>query len=129
MQRYTPLDLEPYCNHQVFLRDHPKTYRSHLPNGGLADVYFTPLPYHEFGIKACINGVPFIFPAVGPERYDNVACEEQTISGIDRQYTELHLLGFGEYGDSADNMTLKYANGTSTAVSFFVYDCRRGSVG
>src|ERR1044072_3065354 len=98
---YINLDLKHLFNHQLFLVNHSKQYSSPTPtlNGGIASSafptlrFFSTSSFHLSSEKIEINHIPYIFPEILLNTYDNVLCEEQTCHDINEKCSEIHFLG------------------------------------
>ena len=121
MCKFFKLHLEDYFNHKIIGDENVIKNISSLNNIGISGCFFCPDMLPDSLKEIVIDNVPYTFPDKSPEKYDNVACEEQIIITPVGKYSAAYFLGLCEWGDFKENLKLKFNNCCEEAEVFF-YD-------
>lgn len=117
MCNFVNLNLHEYYNHKSI-----DDGKSTLENKGFWGTCFDPQSLPNSLETITIENIPFVFPDKSSDKYDNIACEEQTIYIPHEKYTTLHLLGFCEWGDYNEKIKLIYEGNVNEEIDIFFYD-------
>lgn len=117
--KYDCIDLTDLYNNKIIFDEHDDAASA------LEDCFINDC-FHN----ADSGGVPFLFPTCTDGNYlphDNISCEGQIIDVNNRLYKSIYCVGFCEWGDMQDELTLNYKNGTVGHSTLFFYDWDRTS--
>lgn len=112
----TCLDLSPYLNAVCA----SPTYE---PGAGVVNAWGNSFPLEEiaFGRRIVLDGVRFDLPAKKDNGPDHIECLGQCISISTEakagQFAIIHVLGFGELGSQALDLTAEDISGTTVRIS------------
>ena len=125
MDNYTKINLVKIFNHKAILKYKEEMNLISLENRGLGPTAEFYLYQEKDNIKSdgiiLIENIPFAFPDISINSYDNIECNEQIIPVRKQIYNKVHFLGLSIYGNHMGKAMLKYDNGNCEEIDVSLY--------